>query len=172
MERAFSPSCFWSLPILGRCPRLVWLGPSALQKSSYKQSPIGKIGESAEGAAPCQPGATPQENMRTKEIRAESPLHRLLICANWLHGQYRRWYPFSCAWVRPRRMRDCLENSRKRRQTSGSESVSESKMSTLKGRYRYRFRPRQTKSEAALLFHAFGCAPGAWETVSKIGWLC
>jgi hypothetical protein len=42
----------------------------------------------------------------------------------------------------------CSENSSKSRQTSGS--VSESKMSILKGRYRYRFRcrPRQARTES------------------------
>src|SRR3989304_6643730 len=62
----FQPSLILgSLPFLGRCPRLILTGPSAL-KNETRRDLNPKHQKSAEGAAPYQPGETPQEGPKRK----------------------------------------------------------------------------------------------------------
>jgi hypothetical protein len=70
--------------------------------------------------------------------------------------------------VRHRGMRGCSENSGKKRETSGWESVSaaESKMSIPKGRFRYRFRRRPRKEHKARI--TFSCVVGCATAHEKL----
>jgi hypothetical protein len=74
MDRAFSPHRIHLAMNLGRWPRLVWqraFGPQIRKALQSTASPFFR----ANGASPCQPGATPQELSHTPNQRAVGPVH-------------------------------------------------------------------------------------------------
>ncbi len=74
MGRAFSPRSHCRLVFLGRCPRLVWTGPSALWERPQSQILINGRKRKRRRCAPCH-GPTPQEGIQWRKGRAEGPLH-------------------------------------------------------------------------------------------------
>jgi hypothetical protein len=64
---------------VGRCPTLVLHGPLALKHRGRIQATIDAVwngdSESANGAPPSQPGATPQEDVPPTNLRANGPFH-------------------------------------------------------------------------------------------------